>query len=58
VVLGVRSAAQADANFGASAKLRLDAAALARIDRVQRESGLRQAPRPLWRRVAAKLLGR
>lgn len=58
VALGVRSAAQAEANFGGSAKLRLDAAALARIDGVQRELGLRQAPRPLWRRIAAKLLGR
>jgi aryl-alcohol dehydrogenase-like predicted oxidoreductase len=58
VVLGVRSAVQADANFGLSVGHRLDPAALAQVDAVQRELGLRQAPRPLWRRIAAKLLGR
>jgi hypothetical protein len=31
---------------------------LAQIDAVQRELGLRHAPRPLWRRIAAKLLRR
>jgi aryl-alcohol dehydrogenase-like predicted oxidoreductase len=58
VALGVRSAAQAQANFGAAAGVRLDQAALARVDAAQRELGLRQSPRPLWRRIAARLLGR
>jgi aryl-alcohol dehydrogenase-like predicted oxidoreductase len=58
VALGVRSAAQAQANFGAAAGIRLDPATLARVDAVQRELGLRQSPRPLWRRIAARLLGR
>ena len=55
VVLGVRSAAQADANFGAGAAVPLPPSDLDRIADLQRELGLRQRPRALWRRVLDRL---
>jgi hypothetical protein len=54
-VLGVRSAAQAEANFGSGAGAPLAQADLDRIGQLQRDLGLRHKPRPLWRRVLDRL---
>lgn len=55
VVLGVRSETQAEANFGAAAAVALDHAECERIVDLQRELGLRQRLRPLWRRMLDRL---
>jgi aryl-alcohol dehydrogenase-like predicted oxidoreductase len=55
VVLGVRSVLQAEMNFGAGAGDPLPSPDLDRIADLQRELGLRQKPRPLWRRVLDRL---
>lgn len=55
VVLGLRSATQAEGNFGSGAGAPPDQADLDRIAELQRELGLRQKPRPLWRRALDRL---
>lgn len=55
VVLGVRSQTQAEANFGQAGAVALDPAERERIADLQRDLGLRQKPRPLWRRMLDRL---